>query len=176
MTTLGMLLAESQAAVTPGEAFLGIPATLWQMLIAAAVTITLAYMQRQTTANVREVARKADVAAGKVELVKQDLQASNAATDGRLDGLARVAADTHTLVNSNFEVQLALNAELSRWKAAQTGLPADAEAARKAEGLLADHRRRQDAVDAVGDRGRQEGGVVGLAQPPVTPVTGEVRK
>lgn len=53
----------------------------------------------------------------------------------------------HTLVNSNMGIQLKLGAELSRWKAVQTGQTADLEAAAKAEQMLREHEAKQAIVD-----------------------------
>lgn len=95
----------------------------------------------------RRVEKKADLAASKVEQVRVDLQATDSATAEKLASLAAVTNETHTLVNSNMEVQLKLNAELSRWKADQTGQAKDAEAAEKAEALFKSHQGKQADVD-----------------------------
>lgn len=55
---------------------------------------------------------------------------------------------THTLVNSNFGAQLKLGAELSRWKANQTGKAEHLEAADIAEKLLQEHEKKQSVVDS----------------------------
>jgi hypothetical protein len=44
-------------------------------------------------------------------------------------------------------VQLKLNAELSRWKAGQTGKPEDAAAATEAERMYDEHQKKQAVVD-----------------------------
>lgn len=54
----------------------------------------------------------------------------------------------HVLVNSNMGAQLKLGAELSRWKAVQTGEPADLKAADAAENLLKEHEAKQAIVDS----------------------------
>ncbi len=90
----------------------------------------------------------ARTAAIKVTEVKHDLAVSTEASSSQLNELASIAHATHVLVNNNMAVQLKLNAELSRWKAGQTGLAADAEAANQAEHLYAMHQLRQGVVDA----------------------------
>src|SRR5687767_12101532 len=85
---------------------------IWQAIIAAIVTIALAGMNLYS----------ARLAAGKVETVRTELKTTTAATDVKLE-------EIHVLVNSNLQVQLQARMELSQWKADQTKLPADIEAA-----------------------------------------------
>lgn len=61
--------------------------------------------------------------------------------------LHRQVKAIHTLVNSATGVQLKLNAELSRWKAEQTGYPDHIKAADKAEQLYLEHEEQQAKVD-----------------------------
>lgn len=65
----------------------------------------------------------------------------------RDDALAKVAVDTHTLVNSNYGAQLKLGADLSEFKAATTKKPADIKAAKLARTLYDDHVINQEIVD-----------------------------
>jgi hypothetical protein len=124
---------------------------VWQALIAAAVTLILARMQRDTKKAVKEAGDEAtasaDAARVRTEEVRRVLSTTTQATGEKLDGLAKVAKDTHTLVNNNMGVQLRLNAELSRWKADQTKHPEDAAAADAAERLYAEHVAKQAVVD-----------------------------
>lgn len=65
-----------------------------------------------------------------------------------LNRLAQVTADTHTLVNSQYGTSLRLTAELSRWKANQTGsTPEDRTAADHAEKMYHEHQTKQRIVD-----------------------------
>lgn len=54
----------------------------------------------------------------------------------------------HVLLNSQSLAQHKLNAELSRWKAEQTGDEAHIKAAEAAELLYQEHKAKQDKVDA----------------------------
>lgn len=74
------------------------------------------------------------------------------AAEIRLTEVQRVGVDTHTLVNSNMHVQLKLNAELTRWKANQTGDEADERAAQTAQRMLSEHEAKQAIVDAKADK------------------------
>lgn len=65
-----------------------------------------------------------------------------------VDSVKSTGEAVHTLTNSNMGVQLKLNAELSRWKAVETGHPVDITAAEEAERMYADHQRKQGIVDA----------------------------
>ncbi len=65
-----------------------------------------------------------------------------------MDELARVAHDTHTLVNSNMAVQLRLAAGFARRLADITKNPDDEQAAALAELALAEHLKKQAIVDA----------------------------
>jgi len=71
--------------------------------------------------------------------------ASNA---GKIDEAAKVAKDTHTLVNSNMGVQLQLNASVTKRLADVTKDPIDKEAALSAARLYADHLGKQAIVDS----------------------------
>lgn len=103
---------------------------------------------RKTAANVADVKTALGVSDEKVEEVKNNLVVSEQKTTAQLTSIAKVAADTHTLVNSNFGVQLRLNMELSRWKADQTKLTADIDAANSAQKLYEEHMAKQATVDA----------------------------
>lgn len=66
----------------------------------------------------------------------------------KLNGMAKTAEKTHTLVNSGYQAQLEIAAIALRRLAAITNEPEDALAAVKAEKLLQDHIGRQKIVDA----------------------------
>src|SRR5678815_2998734 len=86
--------------------------------------------------------------AAQVEKVRVDLVRQNAETTGKMDEIARVGVDTHTLVNSNMGVQLKLNAALSRRMANITKSNEDIQAAELAEIALAEHIKKQAIVDS----------------------------
>jgi Na+-translocating ferredoxin:NAD+ oxidoreductase RnfG subunit len=129
----------------------GVSDVVFQALIAGVVTIVLAYMQQKTKKAVDSASQNADDASHravvKAEEVKQALAKSEDSTTQKLNGLAKVAKATHTLVNSNMEIELKDNAELKRWKADRTGLPEDIRAAELAEAKYRDHQTKQAEVD-----------------------------
>jgi hypothetical protein len=94
----------------------------WQSIIAAVCTVILAWFQFK-------------------------LQAMLHHSDVKLDDLGKVAAATHTLVNSNMGTQLKLNAIMARRLSDLTKSPVDVEAALEAEKLYAAHMQNQDVVD-----------------------------
>lgn len=94
-------------------------------------------------------ARKAEKA---TELVKETLAQNTQATDGKLAGLADVAAKTHLLVNSAMAAALKSTAVALRRIAEITKDPADLQAAEVAELASGEHAVKQAAVDAT-DRG-----------------------
>jgi hypothetical protein len=95
-----------------------------------------------------EVAVVASRAAGKVDDVKTTLEHSTAATDVKLDGLAKTGDAIHTLVNNAMGVQLKLNAVLARRLASMANAtPGDIEAAKAAEALFDEHMKKQAIVD-----------------------------
>lgn len=127
-------------------------------VIQVCVLAILGYLQARTNSSIDdavvsakksaiEASAKVEEAAVKVEAVKETLDESTKRTDTKLDGLAGVANSTHILVNNNMAIQLKLNAELSRWKATQTGKPEDEKAALLAERLVAEHEAKQKTVD-----------------------------
>jgi hypothetical protein len=115
---------------------------VWQALIAAGVTVVLAWIGRRA-----QIA--ATSAETKTEEVKTTLKATNAEVGDKLDGIAKVGEATHVLVNNNMAIQLRLNAVLARRLADAPGAtPADRAAADAADRLLAEHLAKQDRVDA----------------------------
>ena len=149
---------------------------VYQALIAAAVAVILGYLQMRTQTAVKRAADSAseaathaaavakvltaktdqaassaakavEVVAVKAEEVKQTLSDNTEATAAKLEGLAKVAVATHTLVNSNMAQQLRLNAAVTRRLADLTREPADAKAADLAEQLSAEHAAKQAVVD-----------------------------
>jgi hypothetical protein len=107
---------------------------LAQALIAACVTIVLAYMQHR--------------AAIKVEEVRVSLQRETALAALKLDEIAKVGQATHMLCNSAMMAQKRLLAVSARALASKTGTPEDNLAADVAEKELRDHTAKQAAVDA----------------------------
>lgn len=65
----------------------------------------------------------------------------------RLGKIAKVADQTHTLVNSAMGYQLQLNAVSTRRLAILTNSPVDVQAAALAERALKEHEDRQEIVD-----------------------------
>lgn len=126
---------------------------LWQAIIAGFVTLALGYMQYRTKSAVvstaASAAQEVEQVAKKTEIVRTTLETSTAATDLKLDGLAKVAKDTHTLVNSNMGVQLKLNAAVTMRLALLTKLPDDMQAAKLAEMMYKEHVAKQAVVDGI---------------------------
>lgn len=124
----------------------------WQALIAGIVTLVLAYMQMRTKQAVVSTASDAKIevvkVAEKAEQVKTTLEVSTKKTDAALIGLARVAKDTHTLVNSNMGIQLKLHAATSKRLALISKDPDDIAAAELAELLFQEHNKKQAIVDS----------------------------
>jgi branched-subunit amino acid transport protein len=119
---------------------LAISDVVWQAIIAAVVTLILAYFGRSA-----QVA--ASRAADKTRQVKDALAQRQGIDDARLDEMAAVGIATHKLVNNAMAVQLELNAQLSHRVAKLTHDPADIEAALVAAKLLQEHMAKQAAVD-----------------------------
>jgi hypothetical protein len=86
--------------------------------------------------------------AKKVEAVRTDLEQARSVADEKMDGLAKVAHDTHVLVNNNMAVQLKLGMELSEFKATTTQRPEDIQAAKLARSMYEEHVKKQAIVDA----------------------------
>ncbi len=120
---------------------------LFQILQTNQVAAAAAQDRQEAARKVAEVARAQAETSRHVEDVKDALKQSTVAAAVKADEGLKIAKDTHTLVNSNMGVQLRLNAELSRWKANQTGLPEDARAADVAERMIREHEAKQRLVD-----------------------------
>jgi hypothetical protein len=97
--------------------------------------------------------RKAEAVRTDLKISTQDTTMKLNETTVKLDEMAKVNKQTHTLVNSNMEVQLKLNvvaydriAQLT--KGTPEG-PADERAAILARQLLADHLKKQREVDDI---------------------------
>ena len=123
--------------------------TLWQALIAAAVTLILGLMSQRnkwavdrTKVAVDDAAsnavKTAKTVAVKVEEVKQTAQDSVVATAAKLDALAEVTGKTHGLVNGGTLSQLRRYAAVARRLADLTRMRADCDEAEAAEKELAD--------------------------------------
>ena len=85
-------------------------------------------------------ARKAAV---KVEEVKEVLADTTEKNVERLNEIAKVGVETHTLVNGAMSAQLRLTATFARELATSRGLPADVKAAELAEKALEEHEAKQ---------------------------------
>lgn len=114
---------------------LGLATTLASVITAAIGGIVAVLVARLNT--------KATNAATQVEKVAVKLSAS----DGKIDAMARVVDDTHTLVNSNMEKALLVSSIALRRVANLTKDPADEAAAEVAESALIEHRKKQKMVD-----------------------------
>lgn len=79
--------------------------------------------------------------------VKATLADSTASANVQMADLAKVAKDTHTLVNSNMAVQLKLNAAMAKRLSLITKTPEDAQAAQYAELMYQEHVKKQAIVD-----------------------------
>lgn len=153
----------------------------WQALIAGVVTVILAYMSHRTKqkvedeagqskVRVREVKVKVEEVKDSVDEIKESVAHTEGETAARLKAIARIAQDTHTLVNSNMGVQLEAVARGLREIARLRGLPGDDEAASVAEAAYQDHERKQDLVDAeIARRAALASGVPPETKPEGTP-------
>ncbi len=102
--------------------------------------------------------KKAGEAAAKVDEVAVKVNETNDVNNKKLDGLAQVAQDTHTLVNSNMAVQLKLNAVMSRRLANMPNATEDDKrAADLSEKLFHEHEVKQATVDkSKAENGREK--------------------
>ncbi len=140
--------------------FAEIDATGWTVIIGAvvlgiggittsALNLVIGYKERKLAADRedarvvrdRAVAGKVEVAAVKVEEVRETLKVSQANTEQKL-------VQIHDLVNSQLGRALSATATLARWKADQTKSAGDVMAADIAERSLADHIEKQAVADA----------------------------
>jgi len=110
------------------------------------VSVSLFSYLRQENAAVATASKVEEVKVA-AKQVATTLETTVAKQDEKLTSIAKTGRDTHTLVNSNMGVQLRLNAELSRWKANETKLQIDKDAADLAEKLLDEHLAKQATVD-----------------------------
>jgi len=114
---------------------LGLATTLASVITAAIGGVVAVLVARLNT--------KATHAATQAEKVAVNLTKS----DGKLDAMAKVVDDTHTLVNSNMEKALLVASVALRRVANLTKEPADEAAAEVAEVALVEHRKKQKMVD-----------------------------
>jgi hypothetical protein len=140
---------------------------VWQALIAGCVTIVLALINRSGTRQVVATVDKASTkatqsssqvantisytakeAAGKVAEVKETLIDSTQDTGDKLAGLLKIGEATHSLVNSNFGVQLEIGAIALERVAEYSKKPEDMEVAKMARKRFEEHAAKQKAVDA----------------------------
>lgn len=143
--------------------FLGVSDVVWQTLIAAAVTIILAWMQQRTGKTVvksgREAAAQlavttnaaaqllADAATNQAMQVKASLDRNLEHTEAKLDDIATVGHETHRLVNSGYLALLRTTAVALRRIAALTKDVEDSRVAEAAENLCREHEARQGQTD-----------------------------
>lgn len=114
----------------------------FKFIIALAVIIgpiVQIWVQRVIAAKVADRVHEVKVKLDSVEEVKNEQAAA----------LAKITQDTHTLVNSNFGIQLALHAKSARKLANLTNDPVDILVADTAEADLQDHITKQKIVDSV---------------------------
>lgn len=116
---------------------------------AANTAANAAASSRQDIQNVTsKIERAATVAARETRLTAESLAITTAETDRKMAGLEKVTNAVHTLVNSNFAMQLKVAAVALRRVADLTCDPADRMAADLAESALRDHQAKQQTVDA----------------------------
>jgi hypothetical protein len=139
-----------------------VPATWITAVTAIAITIGLVcqiVLQIMTRLEARRAAQAAqdnarkaqiatDKAASAVAQVKTTLVNTTDAANDKLDGLASVAAATHTLVNNKMGIELLAVKELSQWKADREPTPENKLAAKRAQVAYDDHMTKQASVDA----------------------------
>lgn len=111
------------------------------------VEIDLERERRRSRKRAKAIDEKVDVAAKKVKEVKETLDENTSKQDEKLDGLAKVARATHTLVNSNMSNQLKATSVALRRLAEISQNAEDIAAAELAEAAYADHQEKQTAVD-----------------------------
>lgn len=119
---------------------------LWGPLIAGIVTLGLAWIQYQTKKLERAVCgvdNKLEVTKNKLEVTKKVVDK----VDDKLEITKEVVDSTHTLVNSNMQVQLEISALALKRLAELTKDPVDREAADKAQLLYRTHLEKQKLVD-----------------------------
>ena len=95
----------------------------------------------EAAVKVQEVADVAGVQSTKVEAMAQDISETK-----------EVSKASHVLMNSNYEIQLTLVAELARYKASVEKTPETEAAANHAEAALAEHREKQKEADSIAPR------------------------
>ncbi len=152
--------------------------------VAAVANVVLQVLAKieatKVAAQAREDAGKAQqsakLAAREAAEVKVALVDTTAVYSQKLDAISQTTDSVHVLVNNNMEVQLRLNAELSRWKASQTGMRADMEAATLAEKLLKEHMAKQATVDKATAQVSEGAGMFREVKPAPGYLAGEVRR
>jgi len=102
-------------------------------------TAFLAFIQQRSAAK---------AVATKVEAVRTDLKEQGIADNRKMDEIAKVGVDTHTLVNSNMGIQLRLAASFARRVADLTKNVLDISAAEIAEAAYKEHVAKQAIVDS----------------------------
>lgn len=100
----------------------------WQAIIAAVVTIVLAYLQQRN---------------------KNAAAADTAKVEAKVEEVSKIAVSTHAVVNGKMALQLQRNATVTRRLATLTKEPADIIAAELAEKLYHEHMAKQTLADQV---------------------------
>lgn len=148
--------------MTNKKKFAGIPDTVWNAIIGAVVTVSLAYMAQRNQTAILETGAKAAVKVEEVKAtvkateekqeraateVKDALEKSTTSQEAKTDAILKTGEDVHTLVNSSFGALLKRHAESSRGKANLSKLRADIIEAELAEQMLREHDAKQKTVD-----------------------------
>ena len=133
---------------------------VWQALIAAVVTLALAWMNQRTknavdtgtskaSKSADDAADKAVVAAAKVAEVKTTLDENTARTDEKLQSISKTTEAVHVLVNSSMSAQLKISMIALHRVAELTHHPEDIAAADLAEKLFREHEEKQKTLDSM---------------------------
>lgn len=139
---------------------------VWQALIAAVVTLVLAWMQRATKKAVEGVKDAnlvaSDAATTRAAEVKTDLLKAASKVESQLERVEKLGVSTHTLsvanhtlLNGGMEIQLQIAALALRRVADMGGDELDIRAAEYAEQRLAEHRERLAAGGMITGQGKE---------------------
>lgn len=135
-----LLVVAVAPALDPTTKWIGV-VTVVALAVTAVANVVLQVLARA------EAARVASAAAQKVEEVKHTLEDKDILTNAKLEGLAKVADATHTLVNSAMCTQLKISAVALRRVADLTKHPDDVAAAELAEKGLVEQVDKQKIAD-----------------------------
>lgn len=123
-------------------------ATLFIGALTALGTAYIGYLTTRVRVGQERAADRVVDVAEKAEAVKETLVETTAEVKQQLGQIQRTGKETHTLVNSNMEVQLELTATALEELARETGKESHRDAAKKARMLLESHIGKQAKVDA----------------------------